>query len=77
LGAAAIMSDIRTKENIVKVGILENGLPVYLYDYKPEFKAEAGEGRFLGVMAHEVEKFKPEAVVTRPDGIKMVDYAQL
>ena len=77
LGAAAIMSDIRTKENIVRVGILENGLPVYLYEYKPEYKAEAGEGKFLGVMAHEVEEFKPDAVVTRPDGIKMVDYAQL
>jgi hypothetical protein len=83
LGAAAMLapvgtfSDIRTKENIVKVGILENGLPVYLYEYKPEFKAEAGEGRFLGVMAHEVEEVKPEAVITRPDGYKMVDYAQL
>jgi hypothetical protein len=77
LGAAAIMSDIRTKENIVKIGIAENGLPVYVYEYKPEYKAEAGDGKFVGYMAHEVEKFKPEAVITRPDGIKMVDYAQL
>jgi len=83
LGAAAMLapvgtfSDIRTKENIVKVGILENGLPVYLYEYKPEFKAEAGEGKFLGVMAHEVEEVIPEAVITRPDGYKMVDYAKL
>ena len=77
LGAAAIMSDIRTKENIVKIGIAENGLPVYVYEYKPEYKAEAGDGKFVGYMAHEVEEFKPEAVITRPDGIKMVDYAQL
>lgn len=77
LGAAAIMSDIRTKENIVKIGIAENGLPVYVYEYKPEFKDEAGHGKFVGFMAHEVEEFKPQAVVTRPDGIKMVDYAQL
>jgi hypothetical protein len=70
-------SDIRTKENIELVGKLPNGLGWYEFEYKPEFKANAGYGRYRGVMAHEVEEFKPEAVVTRPDGIKMVDYAQL
>lgn len=77
LGAAAIMSDIRTKENIKAIGWLPNGLPVYEYEYKPEWKAEAGHGKFVGVMAHEVEAVKPEAVVTRTDGFKMVDYSQL
>lgn len=77
LGAAAIMSDIRTKENIVKIGIAENGLPVYVYEYKPEWKEEAGHGKFVGHMAHEVEEIAPEAVITRNDGYKMVDYAKL
>jgi hypothetical protein len=77
LGAAAIMSDIRTKENIVKIGIAENGLPVYVYEYKPEWKDEAGHGKFVGHMAHEVEEIAPKAVITRNDGYKMVDYAQL
>lgn len=77
LGAAGMgrMSDIRTKENIQKVGQLNNGLNVYEFDYKPEFKDIAGHGRFMGVMAHEVEQVIPEAVMTHPTGYKMVNYA--
>jgi hypothetical protein len=77
LGAAALMSDIRTKEQIVSIGIAENGLPLYIYEYKPEWKDEAGHGKFIGYMAHEVEKVMPEAVITRPDGYKMVNYGVL
>ena len=77
LGAAAIMSDIRTKENIKAIGWLPNGLSVYEYEYKPEWKEEAGYGKFIGVMAQEVEMVKPEAVFTRPDGYKMVNYGVL
>lgn len=78
LGGAGIMaaSDIRMKENIEKVGNL-NGLNVYEFDYKPEFKDEAGYGRFIGVMAQEVETVRPDAVVTRADGYKMVNYGVL
>jgi hypothetical protein len=77
LGAAAIMSDIRTKENITQVYWLPNGLPVYTYEYKPEFKGEAGHGVHIGVMAQDVEQVMPEAVITRADGIKMVNYGVL
>ena len=77
LGAAAIMSDIRTKENITQVYWLPNGLPVYTYEYKPEYKDEAGHGVHIGVMAQDVEQVMPEAVITRADGIKMVDYGVL
>jgi hypothetical protein len=73
----AFMSDIRTKENIKRFGMLPNGLPVYEYEYKPEWKDEAGHGKFVGVMAHEVEAVQPEAVITRPDGYKMVNYGVL
>jgi hypothetical protein len=73
-GAGVSKSDIRTKENIVKIGIAENGLPVYVYEYKPEWKDEAGHGKFVGYMAHEVEKVMPQAVITREDGIKKVRY---
>lgn len=76
LGAAAIMSDIRTKEHIELVGNL-NGLNVYEFEYKDEYKDEAGHGRFIGHMAQEVEKVVPMAVVTRTDGIKLVDYGVL
>jgi hypothetical protein len=77
LGAAAIMSDIRTKENIKHIGSMANGLSIYEFEYKPEFKAEAGFGKFVGVMAQEVELVQPKAVITRPDGYKMVNYGAL
>ena len=76
-GAAIIASDVRVKENIKYLGDLTNGLPFYEYEYKPEFKAIGGEGKFIGVMAQDVEKVMPEAVVEHPDGYKMVNYSLL
>jgi len=75
-GAAAYtaFSDIRTKENIVNIGNGKHNLPVYMFDYKPKWKDQAGHGRFIGYMAHEVEKVAPQAVITRADGIKQVRY---
>ena len=83
LGAAYMMapagSDIRMKENIKAIGWLPNGLPVYEFEYKPEFKNKEfnGHGKFVGVMAQDVEKVIPEAVHTLDDGYKIVDYAKL
>jgi hypothetical protein len=79
LGGAGIMafSDIRMKENIKQIYWLPNGLPVYEYEYKPEFKDIAGHGVHIGVMAQEVEMVKPEAVITNADGYKMVNYGLL
>jgi hypothetical protein len=73
----AAASDIRTKENIKQVGKLTNGLNVYQYEYKLEFKDSpyAGHGVYIGVMAHEVEKIIPEAVFTTEYGYKAVDYS--
>lgn len=67
-------SDRRVKENIIKIGALDNGLNLYKFDYKPEWKDEFGHGSFVGVMAQEAEGVMPNAVITRPDGYKMVDY---
>ena len=78
-GAGIAKSDIRTKENIEHIGWLPNGLPVYTYEYKPEFKDHplAGHGTHTGVMAHEVEAMYPNAVITLDNGYKAVDYGQL
>lgn len=75
-GAGAVGSDIRVKENIKRVGTLANGLGLYDFEYKPEFKDHplCGHGRFRGVMAQEVEKLIPEAVVTMDNGYKAVKY---
>jgi len=79
LGGAALMSDIRTKENIKAIGWLPNGLPVYEYEYKAEFKDHplAGHGTHIGVMAQEVEVMYPNAVITLHNGYKAVDYGKL
>ena len=74
-----MMSDIRTKKNIIAIGVAENGLTVYKYEYKPEFKDHelAGSGVYYGYMAQEVEQVYPYAVKTLNDGYKVVDYGQL
>jgi hypothetical protein len=78
-GAALMMSDIRTKENIQPIGIAPNGLTVYSYEYKDEFKDNelAGHGTHIGYMAQEVEQVFPYAVKTLNDGYKVVDYGLL
>jgi hypothetical protein len=81
LGGAGIMkySDIRTKENIEPIGVDRNGLTIYKYEYKPEFKDHelAGSGIHYGYMAQEVEQVYPYAVKTLNDGYKVVDYGLL
>ena len=69
-------SDIRIKENIERVGEMSNGLGIYEFDYKPEFKDHplCGHGRFRGVMAHEVAKRNPKAVVPMGNGYNAVNY---
>ncbi len=81
LGAAAIKnpaifaSDRRIKKNIQFVDQLENGINVYEFEYKDEFKDQHGHGVVVGVMADEVEQIIPEAVVTMADGYKAVNYS--
>ena len=77
LGGAAIgafaASDIELKQNI-KFLRVENGYPIYAFEYKDH---KHGKGRFEGVMAQDIEKIKPEAVLVASDGFKIVDYSQL
>ena len=78
LGAAAMplmmASDITIKENIHPVGMLNNGLIVYSYEYKGPYKARWGSGTHMGVMAQDVEKIRPDAVSDDPEGYKVVNY---
>ena len=73
LGGAGIMkfSDIRLKKNIIKLGIHKTlGIGLYTWDY---LWGEKG----AGVMAQELEKVMPEAVITMPNGFKAVNYSML
>jgi len=70
-------SDRRLKQNIVKIGNHPLGFGLYLFDYKPEYRKRCGDGRHFGVMADEVEKVMPSAVVPGFDGFKAVNYGRI
>jgi len=73
LGGSAMMamSDKILKENIVKVGQSPLGFNIYEWNYlwSPE--------RFRGVIAQEVQKIKPTAVLANIFGHLLVDYSKL
>lgn len=64
----SLKSDRRLKTDIRRVGMLDNGLPVYSYRYRGETATQ------IGLMADEVEKIHPEAVAIGDDGFKRVRY---
>lgn len=51
-----IFSDERLKENIVRIGTSENGYGIYEFNYKGDTK------RRRGVIAQEVERYRPDLV---------------
>lgn len=69
--AALTPSDARLKRDVVRVGQLANGLPLYRYRYL------WSDTEFVGVMAQEVAQTIPEAVVRGEDGFLRVDYGGL
>lgn len=64
---AALLSDRRFKKNIRMIGMHEVGVPLYAFDYVWGQPA-------IGVMADEVEKVMPHAVID-VGGMKAVNYA--
>jgi Chaperone of endosialidase len=65
-------SDIRLKEDIVPLGQLNNGLELYRFRYKGGDRTT-----YVGVMAQEVQKIKPDAVWREHSGYLMVNYDRL
>jgi hypothetical protein len=66
-------SDRRLKQNVFKLGSLGKGVNLYEFEYKPSLIADGGL-RHIGVMAQEVEKSMPDAVIDTDSGFKAVDY---
>lgn len=66
-------SDEKVKENIKKIGE-KNGFNWYEFEYKDGYGLP--KGKHEGVIAQEVEKVNPDAVIEE-NGIKKVDYAKL
>jgi hypothetical protein len=73
----ALLSDIRLKDDIQKIGELENGLGVYTWRWNEIARNQGVETPEIGVLAQEVAKVIPSAVFVRADGYLMVDYGQV
>lgn len=66
-----LLSDVRTKEDIRHVGILNDGQPIFRYNYK----SDPSKVVHIGLLAQNVEKDNPTAdAVHDVGGIKFVDY---
>jgi hypothetical protein len=70
-GRGGRRSDIRLKHDIVLLGHLDNGLGLYRFAYK------GSETPYVGVMAQEVERVRPDAVLRGRDGYLRVRYDRL
>jgi hypothetical protein len=70
-GGGGRRSDIRLKHDIALLGRLDTGLGLYRFSYNGSSKA------YVGVMAQEVQKIMPEAVVRGRDGYLRVYYDRL
>jgi hypothetical protein len=68
---STITSDVRLKKDIVPVGQLANGLRLYRFRYR------WSDELYVGVMAQEVARIAPDAVVRGSDGYLRVDYDRL
>ena len=66
----SLLSDFHAKENIIKVGRLNNGLALYRFNYKGD------DQDYINVMAQEVEQVMPEAIINK-NGLKYVDMGKI
>jgi Chaperone of endosialidase len=66
-----IESDTRLKHNILRVGTTVLGLGLYDFEYNDR------TGVFEGVMAQEVLRVMPDAVIVGPNGFYRVNYGML
>lgn len=79
IGTAATafgFSDVRMKENIVKIG--EGwGVNFYKWDWKQSVIDLVKSAPSFGVIAQEVQNILPDAISTHESGFLMVDYGRL
>jgi hypothetical protein len=71
MGPLGMISDIQAKHDIALLGLLNYGVGFYRFSYIGSEKA------YVGVMAQEVQKVAPEAVVRGSDGYLRVYYDRL
>lgn len=66
------LSDDRMKKNKRRLGDVDDDMGVWAFNYKGE---RAGTPKHIGLMASEVEKEKPGAIIRR-QGLRFVDYGK-
>lgn len=71
LDGPPVPSDVRLKEDITPVGSSAGGFPLYTFRYRGQ------PGLYQGVMAQDVLKTRPDALIVDADGFYMVDYGKL
>lgn len=64
-------SDIRVKQDVESLGRTGEALPLYSFRYL------GGDIEYVGVMAQDVLKVRPDAVTTGEDGFYRVNYGKL
>lgn len=67
------LSDDRAKKNKKRLGDVKGGMGLWNFNYKGE---PEGTPAHTGLMASEVQKAKPSAIIRRKDGMRMVDYGE-
>lgn len=70
-------SDIRLKENVMKVGEVQPGVGWYTWTWNDTAKAMGVDAPTEGVMAQELMKVNPSAVHKAEDGYYRVDYSKV
>jgi hypothetical protein len=75
--ASFFPSDIRLKENVMKIDEVEPGVGWYTWDWNDTAKELGIDGPTEGVMAQELIKVDPSAVLMGEDGYYRVDYSKV
>jgi len=70
-------SDVRLKENIVKIDDLKPGVGWYTWDWNDTAKSMGVDDPTEGVLAQELKEVDPSAVIMGDDGYYRVDYSKV
>jgi hypothetical protein len=73
----AAKSDIRLKENVMKVDDVQPGVGWYTWDWNDTAKAMGIDDPTEGVIAQELKEVDPSAVIMGEDGYYSVDYSKV
>jgi hypothetical protein len=73
----SLFSDIRLKENVMKIDEVQPGVGWYTWDWNDTAKAMAIDDPTEGVIAQELKEVDPSAVIMGDDGYYRVDYSKV